>query len=81
MLDIDYALPFISFCQHIGQKLGCQYFNVMRRLIKYNPGRGGGYSIYPWVGRCGPAPHTLTLFKIDRIPIFDTLFKTFKVIP
>ena len=30
--------------------------------------RGGGlgavgYSIYPWVGRCGPAPHTLTLFK------------------
>ena len=51
-----------------------------------------GYSIYPWVGRCGPAPHTLTLFKtkiadfptlfkIDRIPIFDTLFKTFKVIP
>ena len=28
-------------------------------------GRGGGrYSIYPWVGRCGPAPQTLTLFKI-----------------
>ena len=23
-----------------------------------NPGRG--YSIYPWVGRCGAAPHTLT---------------------
>ena len=20
----------------------------------------GGYSIYPWVGRCGPTPHTLT---------------------
>ena len=25
--------------------------------------RPGGYSIYPWVGRCAPAPHTLTLFK------------------
>ena len=24
---------------------------------------GGGYSIYPWVGRCGLAPHTLILFK------------------
>jgi len=23
----------------------------------------GGHSIYPWVGRCGSAPHTLTLFK------------------
>ena len=22
-----------------------------------------GYSIYPWVGMCGPAPHTLTLCK------------------
>ena len=26
---------------------------------------GGGYSIYSWVGRCGAAPHTLTLFR-DR---------------
>ena len=51
------------------------------------PGGGGGeYSIYPWMGRCGPAPHTLTLFKTniadfptDRIAIFDTLFKTSKV--
>ena len=26
----------------------------------------GGYSIYPcWVGRCGTAPHTLTLFKTN----------------
>ena len=24
----------------------------------------GGYSIYPRVGRCGPAPQTLTLFKV-----------------
>ena len=35
----------------------------------------GGYSIYPWVGRCGPAPHTLTLFK-TKIADFPTLFKT-----
>ena len=35
----------------------------------------GGYSIYPWVGRCGPAPHTLTLFKTN-VADFPTLFKT-----
>ena len=28
-------------------------------------GGGGGYSIYPWMGRCGAAPHTLTLFKTN----------------
>ena len=33
----------------------------------------GGYSIYPWVGRCGSAPHTLTLFK-TKIADFPTLF-------
>ena len=48
---------------------------------------GGGYSIYPWVGRCGAAPHTLTLFKTNiagfptlfktEFRFFDTLFKTF----
>ena len=36
----------------------------------------GGYSIYPRVGRCGAAPHTLTLFKTN-IADFPTLFKTF----
>ena len=36
---------------------------------------GGGYSLYPWVGRCGTAPHTLTLFKTN-IADFPTLFKT-----
>ena len=36
---------------------------------------GRGYSIYPWVGRCGTAPHTLTLFKTN-IADFPTLFKT-----
>ena len=35
----------------------------------------GGYSIYPWVGRCGAAPHILTLFKTN-ISDFPTLFKT-----
>ena len=35
----------------------------------------GGHSIYPRVGRCGPAPHTLTLFK-TKIADFPTLFKT-----
>ena len=36
---------------------------------------GGGYSIHPLVGRCGTAPHTLTLFKTN-IADFPTLFKT-----
>ena len=40
----------------------------------WSPG-GGEYSIYPWVGRCGAAPHTLTLFKTN-IADFPTLFKT-----
>ena len=39
------------------------------------PRGGGGYSIYPWVGRCGPVPHTLTLFK-TKIADVPTLFKT-----
>ena len=32
------------------------------------PRGGGGYWIYPWVGRCGSAPHTLTLFKTKEYP-------------
>ena len=35
----------------------------------------GGYSIYAWVGRCGAATHTLTLFKTN-IADFPTLFRT-----
>ena len=31
--------------------------------------------MYPWMGRCGPAPHTLTLFKTN-ITDFPTMFKT-----
>ena len=34
----------------------------------------GGYSTYPWVGSCGAASHTLTLFKTN-IADFPTLFK------
>ena len=41
----------------------------------YTPGGGGEYSIYPCVGRCGAAPHTLTLFKTN-IADFPTLCKT-----
>jgi len=41
-------------------------------MARFSP--GGGYSIYPWVGRCGAAPHTLTLFKTN-IAYFLTLFK------
>ena len=41
----------------------------------YSPPGGGGYSIYPCVGRCGPAPYTLILFK-TKIADFHTLFKT-----
>ena len=44
-------------------------------LPERKPRGGGGYSIYPQVGRCGPAPHTLTLFK-TKIADFLTLFKT-----
>ena len=37
------------------------------------PGGGGEDSIYPLVGRCGSAPHILTLFK-TKIADFPTLF-------
>ena len=65
MLDVDYTFPFISFCQ----KLITHWSNGWVNTIP------GGYSIYPWVGRCGLAPHTLTLFK-TKIADFPTLFKT-----
>ena len=35
-----------------------------------SPQGGGVYSIYFWVGRCGAAPHTLTLFKTKKSLIF-----------
>ena len=45
---------------------------ISERRVPFDP---GGYSIYLWVGRCGAAPHTLTLFKTN-IADFPTLFKT-----
>ena len=62
------------------------YFNGNVRIAKikrdrylisvpFTPGGGGGYSMYPWLGRCGAAPHTLTLFKTNIADI-PTHFKT-----
>ena len=50
-------------------------YNMMITLCCPVSREGGGYSIYPLVGRCGAVPHTLTLFKAD-ITDFPTLFKT-----
>ena len=50
-------------------------FNSHLKTALLSRGGGGGYSIYPWVGRCGAAPHTLTLFKTN-IADFPTHFKT-----
>ena len=51
-----------------------QYVFVLIRII-FREVHARGYSIYPWVWRCGPAPHTLTLFK-KKLADFPTLFKT-----
>ena len=48
--------------------------SLIESAASQHPG-GGGYSIYPWVGRCGLAPHTVTLFK-TKIADFPVLFKT-----
>ena len=48
---------------------------MTRLRLCVHPGGVGGYSIYPCVGRCGPVPHTLTLFK-TKIADVPTLFKT-----
>ena len=50
----------------------CEVFTAMQIAVFTLFAVPGGYSIYPWVGRCGTAPHTLTLFNAD----FPTLFKT-----
>ena len=64
---LNQGIDFINFCL----KLDClqSTFSLKIRPDKTKKGKPvyplpqGGYSIYPWVGRCGPAPHTLTLFK------------------
>ena len=60
----------LTLSNHQQIVLGLRFHKIM--VFKYFP---GGYSIYPWVGRCGTAPHTLTLFKTN-IADFPTLFKT-----
>ena len=47
--------------------LACSSQNSLRRM-------SSAYCTL-WVGRCGPVPHTLTLFK-TKIADFPTLFKT-----
>ena len=49
--------------------------SVLSKIVSIARGGGGGYSIYPWMGRCGAAPYTLTLFKTN-IADFPNLFKT-----
>ena len=39
---------------------------------------GGGYSVNPWVGRCGPAPHVLFKTNSADFPsLFETEFRLF----
>ena len=61
--------------------------NFVLTLSKISTTPPGGYSIYPWVGRCGPAPQALTLLKTKVVRFLipclrhliqnRTLFKTF----
>ena len=80
-------VPFVSMCfvlrsadeEYVIVKslpVGYPGFCRMKQLgVPPPPGGGEGYSIYPLEGRCGRAPHTLTLFKTN-IADFPTLFKT-----
>ena len=47
----------------------------MQEYVRSPGGGGGGYSINPWVGRCGATPHTLTLLETNIVD-FPTLLKT-----
>ena len=72
------ALSDVSYSQITSFPLNHIFFKSRHSCFKTAPFLvwiPGGYSIYPWVGRCGPAPHTLTLFK-TKIADFPTLFKT-----
>ena len=61
----------------VRQRLGLEFrTNKQYPYSQQAPGGGGGgYSMYPWLGRCDTAPHTLTLFKTN-IADFPTHFKT-----
>ena len=67
--DLSWRKPACSSC-----RVSSRAFLSLSRMILARGG-GRGYSIYPWVGMCGAAPHTLTLFKTN-IADFPTLFKT-----
>ena len=64
-------IPFKPFISESYLKWPCRA-TITNHL---GPSPPGGYSIYPWVGRCGAARHTLTLFE-KNIADFPTLFKT-----
>ena len=49
---------FLLFVLLYFQRVASHSYKTLR------PG-GGRYSIYPWVGRCTTAPHSLTLFKTN----------------
>ena len=52
------------------------HLEVVQKTERRLEGERKSDSIYPWVERCGPAPHILTLFK-TKIADFPTLyFKT-----
>ena len=55
-LEIKHSLIKASLQQSTVWRKEPMFLNIVPRE---------SYSIYPWVGRCGPAPHTLTLFKTN----------------
>ena len=71
--DVYWVFKFISLRTRLCCVLYMPYFGLgpVYKEVRVP----GGYSIYPLVGRCGRAPHTLTLFKTN-IADFPTLFKT-----
>ena len=53
----------ISVVTYMANELKIQIWDVFaQEKMKYD-WHPEGYLIYPWVGRCGPAPQTLTLFE------------------
>ena len=77
----NYMLADVFFFSSLFPFLLCLCVLFLKKHTRLPPHRHrtaqnpGGYSIYPWVGGCGSAPHTLTLFK-TKIADFPTLFKT-----
>ena len=77
--DARKKIAFFAFHAFVVEDSRFQQNRVRTKLV-ITP---GGFLIYPWVGRCGAATHTLTniadfptLFKTE-FRFFNTLFKTF----